>query len=124
MDAFSAPWLRRSIDDDGILASSIHDDVPISYLDTATLAERGRLALETEELRNGTLPIGGPRPMTHGDLLPLYERLTGTDVTSRNIPLERIEPQMATDVAAMARYFKENRFAVENDYCWSSWTFT
>lgn len=115
MGALSAPWLRSGIDEDGVLASPIRDDVPISYLDTANLAELGRLAIETDTLRSRTLSIGGPRSVTYQDLLPLYEGLTGTAVTYRNVPLEQVEAQMGADVAAMARYFNENGFAVEND---------
>lgn len=115
MDALSAPWLRSGIEENGVLSSPIQEGVPISYLDTADLATVGRLALDTDVLQNRTLPIGGPRPVTYQDLLPVFERLTGTSVTYRNVPLAQVETQMGADIAAMVRYFNDNGFTVEND---------
>lgn len=114
MDALSAPWLQRSVREDGILASPIHLDTPITYLDTADLATVGRLALETKELQNTTLPIAGPAPVTYRDLLPVLDQLFGFGVTYQQIPLEQAETNMGSEVAAMVRHFNENGFVVEN----------
>lgn len=115
MDALSAPWLRSNIEENRVLASPILADTSITYLDTEDLATIGRLALEVGDLQNSTLPIGGPRAVRYHDLLPIFEELSGHDVTYQNVPLEQAEDRMGADIAAMVRFFNEDGFVVEND---------
>lgn len=114
MDALSAPWLRRGIEERGVLASPIGEDAPIAYLDTANLATVGRLALETGELQDATLAIGGPEAVTYRELLPVFRTLAGSEVTYQRLPIEQVEADMGSDVASMVRFLNEDGFLVEN----------
>lgn len=59
-DAFTAPWLRRGVQERGVLASPIAIDTPISYVATADLARVAAASLLEPDLQDTTLTVAGP----------------------------------------------------------------
>lgn len=115
MDALTAPWIVDGLVARGVLASPIALDAPISYIASVDLAEVAVRALAEPDLAGTTIELGGPRPVTYRELLPKLSELVGQDVRYENVPLELVEAQLGSDMAAMIRLFNTEGFAVAAD---------
>ncbi len=115
MDALSAPWILEGLLDRAVLASPIAIDAPISYIATADLAEVAVAALEEPDLAGQTIELGGPRAVTYRELIPTLSELVGRTVEYQQLPLDMVEAQLGSDMAAMIRLFNKQGFAVDVD---------
>ena len=115
MEALSAPWIRDGVVSRGVLASPIAIDAPIAYVAATDVAEVGVRALADPEFAGATIELGGPRAVTYGDLLPMLSELLGRTIRYENVPLDVVESQVGSDVAAMVRLFNREGFAAEPD---------
>jgi uncharacterized protein YbjT (DUF2867 family) len=113
MDAFATPWLREGLLDRGVLVSPIAIDAPISYIATADLADVAVGVLGDPDLLGATIEVGGPRPVTYRELLPLLSELVGRGVRYEQLPIEQVQAQFGSDMAAMVRLFNEEGFVVD-----------
>lgn len=113
MDGFNLPWLRTAVEEQGVLASPIALDTPISYVAAADVARFGVLALEDSALEGATVDVGGPDAVTYTDLLPIMSELLGHPVEYHQVPLEQIEQSAGSDMAAMIAFFNEAGFVVD-----------
>ena len=59
---------------------------PINFIAAEDVAKFIVLALEDPRLRNQTLTIGGPQNLTWGEVVAIYERLSGKRAPKRSIP--------------------------------------
>lgn len=82
-DSLTAPWLRTSIDENGVLVSPIGRDTLISHVSTDDLARVAVAALQEPETQGQPVVVSGEQPCTYDELLPLFSELTGREVTLR-----------------------------------------
>lgn len=115
MDALTAPWILDGLLSRGVLTSPIAIDAPISYIATADLAEIAAKSLAERDLAGTTIDLGGPRPVTYRELIPKLSELVGQEVRYENMPLDLVEAQLGSDMAAMIRLFNQEGFAAETD---------
>lgn len=112
-DSLTAPWLRSSIDENGVLVSPIGQDTPISYAPTDDLAGIAVAALQEPELQGQPVVVSGQQPCTYAELLPLFSELAGREVTHQQIPPEAVRKNFGRDLAAMTEFFNRQGFAAE-----------
>lgn len=114
-EALSAPWIRDGLVSRGVLASPITIDTPISYVAATDLAEVAVRTLAEPDLADKTIELGGPRAVTYLELIPLLSKLVGRSVRYENVPLEVVESEVGSDVAAMVGFFNREGFVAELD---------
>jgi uncharacterized protein YbjT (DUF2867 family) len=68
-ESLTAPWLRSSIERDGVLLSPIAQHAEISYVPTDHLAAVAVAALEQPELQGPPVVVSADRPVTYAELL-------------------------------------------------------
>lgn len=112
-DSLTSPWLRSSIERDGVLVSPIGPDTPISYVSTDDLARVAVAALQTPELQGPPVVVAGRSPCTYTELLPLLSELAGRELTYQPIPPEVVRSHFGPDLAAMTEFFNLDGFATE-----------
>lgn len=112
MDVLDTPWLRDAALRSGVLVSPIGLDVPISYVATADLAQLVVRALDDDRLDGAILPVGGPRPVTYRELLPLLEELAGRRVRYEQMDVSVLASQQP-HLADMIRLFNAQGFVAD-----------
>jgi uncharacterized protein YbjT (DUF2867 family) len=112
-ESLTAPWLRSSIERDGVLLSPIAQDAKISYVPTDHLAAVAVAALEQPELQGSPVVVSAPQPVTYAELLPLFSELTGREVTYQQMPLDVVRTGFGADLVAMTELFNRHGFTAQ-----------
>lgn len=112
-DALIAPWLRTSIDRDGVLVSPLGLETPISYVATDDLARIAVASVDDPRLSGSPVVVAGEDPCTYAGLLPLLSELAGRELTYQQIPRDVVLSSFGSDLAAMTDFFNRDGFVAE-----------
>lgn len=115
MDALASPWFTEGLRTRGVLSSPIGLDTRISYIATADLAEVAVRALSEPRLAGATIELGGPSAVTYRQLIPMLSSMFEREISFEQMPVEQVESQLGSDMAAMIRLFNESGFVAEPD---------
>lgn len=112
-DVFDDPAVRDRVTRDGVLASGIAVDVPVSYLAPDDLGLLAVLALEVPGLRGATLDLGGPQVVTFRELIPRLWRMTGHSVTYEQLSPQEIHGRSDDEGARLVQHINADGYAVD-----------
>ena len=113
MDVFDDADLRERATRDGVLASGIAVDTPVSYLAADDLGLLAVLALEIFGPVGATLDLGGPQAVTFRELIPHLWRMTGHSVTYEQASLLEVRARSDEDGARLVAHINGAGYAVD-----------
>jgi uncharacterized protein YbjT (DUF2867 family) len=113
METFDDAAVRRQVTGDGVLASAIGVDVPVSYLAADDLAILAVFALEDVGWRASAIDLGGPHAVTFRELLPQLWRMTGHSVTYEQRRPGEVVQGSGDDEARLVRHINDEGYAVD-----------
>jgi uncharacterized protein YbjT (DUF2867 family) len=113
MDVFDDEGMRERATGDGILASAITVDAPVSYLSADDLGLLGVLAFEIFGRAGATLDLGGPEALTFRQLIPRLWGMTGHSVTYEQLPLDAVRARRGQDEVLLVQHVNGAGYAVD-----------
>jgi NAD(P)H dehydrogenase (quinone) len=113
MDVFDDPGMRERATSDGVLASAIAVDAPVSYLAADDLGLLAVLALEIFGRAGATLDLGGPEALTFRELIPRLWGMTGHSVTYEQLPLDEVRARSGQEEALLVQHVNGAGYAVD-----------